>query len=39
MNEGEWLDDKRNGSGSLYDPDGLVIATGKWIDDVSNIDE
>jgi len=36
--EGEWLNDKRHGSGSLYDADGIVIETGTWIKGVYNSD-
>jgi hypothetical protein len=32
--EGEWLNDKRNGTGNLYDPDGLLIENGNWLNGI-----
>lgn len=32
--EGEWVNDKRHGTGSLYNAEGHMIEMGKWIDDV-----
>jgi hypothetical protein len=34
--EGEWLNDKRHGTGNLYDADGRLIESGKWMNDVYN---